>query len=129
MSTKNAKLTLPLPPLPLIQILLIPLLPLNLRHQPLILGLIRSIPLLLLPQLLARDEGCVLAQLAHRPLALALVLLLQLGAVGALAVRVVVLGGIKRLLELWNPGGNGERPVVVQGLRATDEAGVVQTRL
>ena len=121
---QSLPLTLPLHLLPLVFLCLAALLALDLGNEPLLLLLVGSILLPLLAQLFARNEVGILAQLAHRTLALALVLLLQLGGVGTLLVRVVVLRGVEGLLELGNGLADGEGFVVVQSERSAAKAGL-----
>lgn len=64
--------------------------------------------LLVLLELLARHEAAVLAQLAQRALALALVLGLEFGQLQALLIRVVgALVGAVGLFELGDEGLDG----------------------
>lgn len=106
-------LSLPRSLLPLITLRLPPLLPLNLRHQSLVLLLILAIPLLLLPQTLPRDEVRIFPELPQRSLPLALVLRFQFAQLGAVAVRVVVAVWIVGFFEFGNRGFDGEGAVVV----------------
>lgn len=94
MDDSSAHLFLPLLSpllLPLISFLFPPFLTLNLRHQPLILLLIRLVPLSLLPQRLSRHHSSILPQLSDSTLLLSLVLLSELGSIDALAVNIVML--------------------------------------
>ena len=115
-----------LPPLllPLISLPLPSLLPLNLRHKPLILLLIRSITFLLNPQTLPRNTLRILPQLSNRALLLPLILFLQLRGFGALFVGVVVSVGVVRFFEFGDAGFDGERAMVVQFEGSTGEVGL-----
>lgn len=120
-----------LPPLllPLISLTLSSLLALNLRHKPLELLLVRSIPLLLLPQRLAGNALGILPQLSNSALLLPLVLLLQLRRFRALAVRVVVPVRVERIFELGDRRLDGQRPVVVQLQRPSREVRMLEKAL
>jgi hypothetical protein len=75
---------------PLVRLCFSPLLTLNLRHQPLILLLIRRISLLLLSQALGGKDLCILSQLSDRALLLSLVLLLQFRCLSASLIWIIV---------------------------------------
>ena len=125
--------TAPLPPplpfphplLPLIRIRLLPLLPLDLRNKPLVLLLILSIPLLLLPQILPRDEIGIFPEFPQSALAFALVLRFQLAELGAVAVGVVVFVRVVGFFEFGNGGFDGEGAVVVEVEGKAVEAGLL----
>ena len=104
-----------LPPLllPIISLRFLPLLPLNFRNKPLILLLIRLILLLLLPQILSRNNLPFLPQLPNRPLLLPLKLLPQLRGFRAFLVRIIVFVGVKGLFEFGDRGLDRERFVMV----------------
>lgn len=125
-SRKGLFFSLPQPLLPLVIVCRFPFLVLHIRHKLLVLALVLRIPILLLAQLLARNEIRVFAQLAHRPLALALVLRAQTVGFRALAVGIVVFVGIEGLFELGDGGFDGEGAVVVEEEGATGEAGLVE---
>lgn len=107
--------------LPLVRIRLLSFLALNFRHKALELLLVRLVLGLFDAQILPRHKVGILAQFAHRTLALLLVLLLELRQLRPLAVVVVVLVRVVRLLKLGDKRLDGKRAMVVEFQRPAGE--------